>query len=436
MNYAERLSEIQRRGLPDAVSMQAKRCLKDVLGVAAGAAALADSRRLFSITHTQFGSGRATLWFRGAGSSLLGASYHNAMLVDFLDGHDGYRPAKGHAGATVIPVVLACAGEDTRGCDLLTAIALGYEVACRGSVAVHSLYGPTYHASGSWAALGAAVAGALVQGIPAESLDAVVGAAEYYAPMAPMMRCVARPGPVKDAAGGGALAAALALGMYKNGLHGLPSLFVSEQCAREQMATLGEEWLILRQYFKRYPTCRWTHPAVEGALQLQLEHGFAPEGIEAIEVETFKAAGEAICFPPCDTHQAQYSLPWALAVALIDGDIGAEQVGEHRLTEQRVLALGRRVRIQANDDLEARFPEECLARVRILLRDGRRLIGQTRSARGDPDAPLSEKELDTKFRTYAALTMSPERVRALSDVLASLERRGAADMMALLESSG
>ncbi len=432
MNYAERLTEIQRGGLPDTVMRQAKRCLKDVLGVAAGAAALADSQRLFSMTHKQFGSGRARLWFRGVGSSLLGASYHNAMLVDFLDGHDGYRPAKGHAGATVIPVALACAGEDTRGSDLLTAIALGYEVACRAGVAVHALYGPAYHASGSWAALGAAAAGALVGGIPAGSLDAVVGAAEYYAPMAPMMRCIAHPGPVKDAAGGGALAAALALGMYEVDLHGPPSLLWAEALGRRQMATLGDAWLLLKQYFKPYPTCRWTQPAVEGALRLQRAYGFSSEDIEAIEVETFDAAAATVCFPPTDTHQAQYSLPWALAVALVDGTIGVEQVCDERVADHRVLALGRRVRVCAEETLEARFPDECLARVRICLADGRELVGPTLSARGDPDCPIPDEALDAKFRRLAATVLDEDRVRALTDVLASLEGREAGELLAFL----
>lgn len=432
MSYAERMAELRWEDLPGAVQSRAKLCLKDLLGVAAGGLCLDGPAALRSFVRTQFAPGAIRLWFQDVGSSLAGAAYHNAMLVDFLDAHDGFRPAKGHAGATVIPVALACATDDTSGARLLTAIVLAYELACRAGLAVHALYTPAYHASGSWAALGAAAAGASLWDIEPSRWDAILGTAEYYAPVSPMLRCIAHPAPVKDAAGAGALAASMALGLYAHGITGPPSLFTTEAVGRAQAETLGEDWLILRQYFKPYPTCRWTHPAVEGAWALQRAHRFFTEEICSVDVETFEAATCAVRFPPRDTHEAQYSLPWALAAALTDGELGAAQICETRLEDPRVLALGRRVRAQVAEDLERCFPEMCAARVSIALKDGRCFTGPTLRARGDPDHPLSEEELEAKYFAYTTPTLGIERAQALGDVITTLERRDAGDLFALL----
>ncbi len=415
--------------IPRAVRAQSMRCLKDVLGVAAGSRILSGTAELTSFVGSQFRSGQRRLWFSGRKSSLVGAAYHNAMLVDFLDAHDGFRPAKGHAGATVIPVALACAKGRTCGSELLAAIVVGYEVACRAGLAVHELYGPAYHASGSWAALGATVAGARLLGVPQSRLDAVVGAAEYYAPMSPMLRCIANPTPLKDSAGGGALAASMALGMSKQQMYGPPSLLVSETAGRQEAATLGESWLMKRQYFKPYPTCRWTHPAVEGVWSLQREHGFSHSDIVEIQVETFQAAARAMRFPPRDTHEAQYSLPWAVAAALVDGQLSVEQVSEARLADSEVVHLGRRVSARVAQDLEKRFPGECLARVTVTVDGGVRLTAPTTAARGDPDDPLSAEELDAKFECYVKAGLGVERARALGEVLVEMESLSARDLL-------
>ena len=437
MSHGAILKALRWDDLPRPVQEQARRCLKDVLGTSAGSLALPAARNIEALVAAQFGQGPVPVFFRGPRTSFAGASFGNALRIDGLDCHDGFRPNKGHAGATVVPVLLAAA-ELTRptGAELLTALVAGYETALRAGLALHAVYAPAYHGSGSWAALGAAAAGALLMGIRADDIDAVLGAAEYYGPMSPILRCTVHPSIVKDGAGAGAWAAAMALAMHGQGMTGLPSLFVDQPKGREHIASLGSVWVMLRQYFKLYPTCRWTHAPVEAMVGLCKEHGFSARDVKQVEVESFSETGTLMTFPPKDSDGAQYCLPWAVAAMLVDGELGVDQVLPARLSDPGILAMGRRVSFVAAPDLQARFPRECLARVTVVLDGGTRLSSPTTGARGDYTDPASDKELDDKFARLATPTLGAAACRRLGDVLDSLDQRPSADLLDLLSAGG
>jgi 2-methylcitrate dehydratase PrpD len=433
-SHAAWIAGLAWEDLPGPVQRQARRCLKDVVAAAAGSLALPAASAIERLVAAQFGAGPAPMLFRGPKTTLAGAAFGNALRIDGLDCHDGFRPTKGHAGATVVPVLLAAASLRTlSGAELLAGLVAGYEVALRAGLALHATYAPAYHGSGAWAALGAAAAGAHAFGIPADEIDAVLGAAEYHGPMAPILRCTEFPSIVKDGAGAGALSAAMSLAMHAQGLRGLPSLFTHEPKGREQVSSLGRDWLVLRQYFKLYPTCRWTHAPVEGVVRLRDEHGFAAADVERVEVESFAETGTLMSFPPADSDGAQYCLPWAVAAVIVDGELGLDQVLPGRLGDPAIVELGRRVVFQKADDLQARFPAECLARVRVVLKGGRTLCGPTLGARGDHTDPASDAELDTKYERLAARTIGKAAAQKLGDVLDTLEQRPATDLLALLE---
>lgn len=419
--------------LPEPVRRQARRCLKDILATAAGSLALPASPRIEALVASQYGPGSASLLFRGARTTLLGAAFGNALRIDGLDCHDGFRPNKGHAGATVVPVALAAASDrDLGGEDLLAAVVVGYEIALRGGLAVHAVYAPAYHGSGAWAALGAAASGCRIRGVAEAEVDVVLGAAEYHAPMSPILRCTAHPSIVKDGAGAGAWAAATALALHEQGLAGLPSVLSYEPQGRSALAGLGKDWHFLRQYFKLYPTCRWTHAPVEAVARLKAEHGFSSSDVVGIEVESFAETGTLMSYPPRDSDGAQYCLPWTVAAALVDGELGVPQVLPERLGDATILSLGRRVTFRPAADLQARFPRECLARVAVTLRDGRRIEGPTTGARGDWTDPVSDAELDDKYMRLAEPTLGARRAREIAEVVDSLDRRPARELLDLL----
>lgn len=432
--YTDWLCRLEWADLPEPVRRQSKRCLKDILATGAGGYELPPAQRMADLVAAQYAGGPVPLWFTGRRSGLAGGCFYNAFLADGLDWHDGFRLTKGHAGATVVPtaVGVCAAGEPVGGRDLLTAIVIGYEIACRAGLAVHALYDPAYHSSGSWASLGAAAAGAKLRGVPAEAVDGIVGTAEYYAPVSPMLRCTENPSPLKDGAAAGAWSAAMALEMCEQGFGGLPSLFTAAAEGRQQIQSLGEDWMILRQYFKPYPVCRWAQPPAECLRQLKREHRFSNEEIESVVIETFREAVTLGRFPPKDSDGAQYSIIWAAAAMLADGDLKLAQIHPDRLKDPEILRLGGKIRCEPAADIQARFPAECLARVRIVLRDGRQLRSSTLGARGDYAEPLSEEEMDAKFMALAGGRIGPAKAAKMKDLIDAFEDHDSGEMLTFL----
>jgi 2-methylcitrate dehydratase PrpD len=149
-DYVNKVLSLRWRRLPPEVRDQAKRCLRDILAVATASLTLPAALKRQNLAKSRYGIGPAPLWFTGRSSTLSDSSLFNAAAVDSLDWHDGFRPVKGHACATVVPLVLgSCALRPVGGEELLTALVIGYEIACRAGLILHRLYHPAYHASGS-----------------------------------------------------------------------------------------------------------------------------------------------------------------------------------------------------------------------------------------------------------------------------------------------
>jgi len=435
MSYAEKILSICWEDLPNEVQKQAIRCLKDIIATSAGSMLLPVSGQARKLINNQYGNGNVPLWFTDQSTSFVGAAFYNALTVDSLDCHDGFRPNKGHAGATVVPVAVgACAKRPVDGKELLTSIVIGYEIACRSGLVIHKLYEPVVHSSGAWASIGAAAAGARILGVSAESFDNVLGIAEYYSPISPTLRCTACPGVVKGGAGAGGWAAATALQMYKNNMQGLPSIFNSEPSGKKQIASLGQDWMIMRQYFKLYPVCRWSQPAVEGVLYLKEKHKFSHEEIESIEISTFKEAATlgGFQYPPKHSDAAQFSMPWVVAAVLIDNQLGIEQIHPKRLSDPEIIKLGQRVKTRVSEEIQKRFPQECLAKVEILLKDGRRLNGPVMPASGEHTNPFTKEQMDEKFNLLVTNSLGKEKCSLLNNVLETLPGRSALDLLTLL----
>src|SRR5215470_2395180 len=271
------------RDLPADVVEQAKRCLLDLIGVAAAgsrtrASAIADA---YAATQMCGADRDARILFDGRRASLAGAAFAGASTIDSIDAHDGHPLTKGHAGAAILPALLAVidgakSGEPAAAVDgreLLTSLVIGYEIATRAGIALHATV-PDYHCSGAWNALGcASVAGRLLA-LDAARIREALGVAEYFAPRGQMLRTCDSPTMVKDGTGWGAHIGISAALLARDGFTGAPAATVEREDAHGLWTDLGTRWRIREQYFKAYPVCRWAQPAVEAALALQRAQKF------------------------------------------------------------------------------------------------------------------------------------------------------------------
>jgi 2-methylcitrate dehydratase PrpD len=339
---------------------------------------------------------------------------------------------KGHPGAVVFPAALAAAQEArASGAEFLAALVAGYEVAMRAGRVLHPLYG-FYHGSGAWGPIGAAAAAGRLLGLDQEQLWHALGIAEFHAAITPEMRSVDRPSMLKDGIGWGASVGAAAAALARRGFTGIPSLFDSGDAARAVLDDLGRRFLIHDLYFKPYACCRWAHPAIDGALAAAHALGVAGGTITRVRVHTFEAATHLTPSAPRTTEEAQFSLPWPVACALLDGAVGPDQVLEAALRSPARARLAARVEMVVDPDLEARFPEQALAWVEVEAPGGRSARSPVMAARGDAGAPLSDEELEAKFGGLVVPVLGAEGAAALAAAIAGLPRAPSLDDLAAL----
>jgi 2-methylcitrate dehydratase PrpD len=417
--------------LPADVVAQAQRCLLDLIGVAAAgrmtrAAAIASA---YAATQLLGRDRDARLLFDGRRAGLAGAAFAGAATIDALDAHDGHVLTKGHAGAAILPALLAMIdgarpgepGAAADGREFLTCLVLGYEIATRAGIALHASVAD-YHCSGAWNALGCAAVAARLMGFDPARTRQALGVAEYFGPRGQILRACDSPTMVKDGSGWGAQVGVTAALLARDGFTGAPALTIERADASAFWEDLGTRWRIREQYFKAYPVCRWAQPAVEAALALQREHRFAVEDIAALSIDSFREAialGSA-CAIATTTEEAQYSLPFPVAAALVFGDIGPAEVSAPKLADPRVARLQRVMTLTEDAEFSRRFPAERWARVRIALGDGRTLASEPARARGNPENPLADDELGRKYFAYADPVLGAARAARIEQAVRAL----------------
>ncbi|MEZ0171844.1 MmgE/PrpD family protein [Microvirga sp. TS319] len=407
--------------LPDPVIAQAKRCLLDLIGVAASGRQSELSRIVHNFAVSQMGASGtgARLLFDGRRASPAGAAYAGASTIDSFDAHDGHRLTKGHAGVALLPAALASmdASRQWDGRELLTSLVLGYEIATRAGMALHGSV-EDYHTSGAWNALGCASMLARHLKLDETRTRHALGIAEYHGPRSQMMRCIDHPTMVKDGSGWGALAGVSAAHLASDGFTGAPAVLI-EADRSGIWDDLGERWYILEQYFKPYPVCRWAQPAAEAASRLV---GDVPASrIAAIEIRTFSHGVRLGTVLPTTTEQAQYALGFPVAALLVRGQLGADEIMAGGLVDGAIAALASRIRLVEDEAFSARFPAERIAAATITLDDGTVLTSGPTSARGDPESPLTDDEILQKFRTLTEL-LPRSRRDAVEHAVADLDR--------------
>jgi 2-methylcitrate dehydratase PrpD len=420
MNIIEFIHDITWNDVPEAVRHQARRCLLDTLGAAIGGRQTALSEIIHNFAALMYGGQGAQLWMDGRAVSPPGAALANGMTIDALDIHDGYAPVKGHAGAALIPATLATVKVNgvahISGKELLATLVVGYEIALRAGLALHST-ACDYHTSGAWNALGCAAITARRLELSTAGTQHALGIAEYHGPRSQMMRCIDHPTMLKDGSGWGAMAGVSAGLMAGQGFTGAPALTVEDSEAAGIWDDLGQSWLITKQYFKPHAVCRWAQPAMTGALALQKNHQIPPSDIKRIRVSTFHEACRLVSRRPQNTEEAQYSLPFPVAAALVYGRLGPTELNGAALTDSRVLSLADRVELIEEETFNARFPAERVARVQLQTATGDWLDSGEVQANWDVANPPADVELREKFRWLAAGSLAEERTTALEGII-------------------
>lgn len=411
--------------IPDAVVARAKLCLVDLAGAAAAGSETAMSRIIRNHAVETFGGGAkgVRMMLDGRRVGPAGAAMAGGITIDAFDSHDGHVLTKGHAGVAILPTLLALADPAAKvsGREFLTSLVLGYEIAIRAGIATHRTCAD-YHTSGSWNALGAAsVMARWLKLSPALTREAL-GIAEYHGPRSQMMRCIDFPTMVKDGSGWGAMAGVSAALLARDGFTGAPALVAEGDNVADLWADLGTRWRIMEMYFKPYPVCRWAQPPITASLGLLAEHGIDGSEVARIQVETFHNGVRLATRAPKTTEEAQYSLPFPVAAAIVHGKVTAREIEGAGLKDPRVLKLAREMNLTEDLALTAEFPARRIARVTLTTKDGRVLRSAPTEALGDPERPLGEAGILAKYRQTAEPILGKARSERIAAEAEAMDR--------------
>ncbi|MEM9217296.1 MAG: MmgE/PrpD family protein [Cyanobacteria bacterium P01_F01_bin.150] len=363
-------------------------------------------------------------WGRGA-STAVGLSERLpapwAALVNGTAAHaldlDDYNefPSFGHPSAVLLPAVLALGEErHTSGAEVLDAFIVGLEVLMRVGEAVNvAHYNLGWHASATLGVLGAAAGCARLLGLNTNATSAALSiASSCAAGYNSQFGTMTKPLHIGLAAHSGVLAAQLAATgitastMTLDGKWSFLTLLSTQdaQGFEVPLAKLGNP-LAIDEYglsIKRYPCCSATHRAIDGVISLRTAHRFSPAEVAAITVRIRSTYIDLLPFAlPSNSGEAQFSMPYCVAVALLTGNVGFEDFTLPAINRPEVGALIPLVTleshplVQAHPQAKGDSPMPDI--VTIKLRDGRILETSIDDASGMPNCPLSQAELWDKF---------------------------------------
>ena len=414
----------QWQDLPQAVRRQSKLCLLDSLGAMLAGFSTPVGRLMAGHAGTNHGGHGARILVSGRPVSPVGAALANGFAANALDIDDGHRLVKGHPGACLAPLLFPALdmAPHLTGPELLSALTAGYELAIRAGMIRHATY-RAYHSSGSWGAVaGAALVGRLL-GCDRETIRQAMGVAEYHAPIAPMMKGIETPSMGKDSIGWGCMVAMSSALLAKEGFSGITPLF-NDAPDPALMQELGLRFRMLELYFKPYAACRWGQPAVAGALKVMEEHSLSPDEVAEIEVKTFAAAKALPTAPPESTEEAQYSLVFPVAAAILKGEVGPGQVLPPGLHDPEILALAGKVTVEVEPEFEKAFPRHTLAEVIVTTDSGASHCSGPMEPKWEPATGLpGEDELRAKFLWLAGPVLGQGQAENLAELALELDRQ-------------
>lgn len=417
--------------LPPKVLAIMKRSVLDTFGVAIVGSTTEISNIVSAYAQDHWCAGpkgpQARAMFSASSLSPEGAAFVGAFTIDSIDGHDGYSPAKGHAGSAIIPALLAFCehrkgkGDPVSGREFITAMAVGYEVSYRAGLALHATT-PDYHTSGAWTAVGVAAMGARLLGLTGEQLRHAIGIAEYHGPRSQMMRCIDHPSMLRDGVGWGAPTGVSAAYMAQAGFTGAPAITVERQDAVEFWQSLGDSWNILQTNYKRYPVCRWAHPAIDASMDLMTDNNLTSQDVKRVRIQTFHNAIRLAGQSPENVDEITYSIAFPTATMIVHGKIGIPELSPAILEDAEVRRIALAIELVETDYFNKISEGERWADVTLYLKDGRELQSPPRKPKGDEHTdPLDEGEIFDKFHAFADPVIGVSRADALKAAIDSID---------------
>lgn len=414
----------------------AKGAIQDCVGVALAGARQPAGAIPAEWARKAAGTGSATVWGQQFKTSPHDAALVNGTAAHALDYDDVTWGLIGHPSVSLVPAVFAV-GEAINACgrDVLHAYVVGFEVMAklgRTTQPRHSLDGG-WHATGTIGAFGATAACCKLLGLDAERTAHALGIV-YSMTSGNVSNFGTMCKPLH--AGLAARNAVEAALWAQAGFTSLPHPFDGPRGFHEvysrglpaDMAPLAElgkvyELVVRGVVIKPYPCGVALHPAIDAVHALKKEHAIKPDDVVSGEAGVTRYTFDKLCYlVPQTGLEAKFSMPYAIARALIDDSIGFDTFTDRLVREETAQALTRRISMYVHDGIESSWKMGSRpVNVRLTLRDGRVLERQVDISKGNPEVALTPAELNVKFEDCARLSLDAAAMKAASQGLQNIE---------------
>jgi 2-methylcitrate dehydratase len=452
MTEVQQLAEFVLRAGYEQLSQPAREALKirvlDSLGCAIGALEGPPVRRIRAYTDEAGGHPLATL-IGGGKTAPDRAAFYNAALVRYLDFNDSYlaRGETCHPSDNLAAVLAACEFAERNGRDLLTALAVAYQVQCRLSdVAPVRAKGFDHTVQGAYAAAAGIAKALALDAEKTANAIAISGTAFNALRVTRTGRLSNWKGLAYPNTDFGAMHAAF---LARHGITGPLEVFEGNKGFKDAIAgPFTIDWLkedlerVRMTIVKKFNAEIHSQSTIEAVLELR-EKGLKGADVERIDLEIFDVAYNIIGGgEEGDKHmvhvkeEADHSLPYMAAVALLDGAVGPAQYAPERITRADVQSLLTRVHVRPSAALSARFPAEMPVRVGVHLAGGRTLAFEKADYEGFHTRPMSWATVEKKFDTLAAPYAPAALRRQIIDAAGNLESIPVSRLAELLAQAG
>ena len=423
-----------------------KKRVLDSVGIAVGAMGATPTEQVRETVTELEPDGPCRLWGTDRSASPVGAAMYNTALVRYLDFMDSFlAPGETpHPSDNVAGVLAVAEDRELSGAELLASIGVAYEV--QGELAWNAPVRDRGWDHVTHTVISAAVSAGHARGLDREGLRNAVG----IAGTAHNALRVTRTGGINEwkgvASANAARNAVYSVVLADNGMEGPVDLFEGQKGWKQIVSGEFEVDLdpgcgrVFDTMTKRYVAETYAQSAVGGIIELATEHDIQPEQVERIGLDTFAGAaliiggGEGDRYEVTTKAQADHSLPYMLAAALIDREMTVASYAPERIRREDVQTLLRTVEVEEDPALTTQFENGFMpARIEVELADGTVHRVEREAFEGHPTRPASWEAIREKFESLTRERYDESRREAIVATVRELESHDVADLVTLLD---
>ena len=438
--FADFCEQLRYEDLPHDVIKRTKLLILDTVGIIIRARHDAESTSslVSAIEKLEMSNGSCQVFSDNKSYSPSAAALLNGTLAHSLDFDDTHAEASLHSSAPILAAALAAAEMNkSSGQQLITACVVGYEIQIRLGLAggSSSHYKKGFHPTATCGIFGASAAAGYLMGLTKEQYISAFGIA--LSQSAGSMQFLTdgawtKRSHVGQAAQNGLSCAIMAAEGFKGpskafeGQWGYFHSYASGGDMEKALNGLGKKFETLNLGVKPYPSCRYSHAAIDGIIELKNELGFSTAELDDIDIGLSETALNIIGYPLSDKQNpksvvdGQFSMPFCAAVTVKSGGLKWDDYKNH-LNDSDTLSLCNKIKVSPDKDAEECCPEYMSAKVKVVVK-GKKYEKFVKIPKGEPENFMEDSEFISKFRSLTEPYLSNERIDQLTGSMLKLDQ--------------